>query len=168
MIVLIHIKKDKPRDGPRLNSTGYSCRRPTFDSQHTPNILQPPVISAPGLLTPSSCLPEHQAYTWHTDIYAAKIPIHMILIKEKETIEEKNKKSKTWEPRFCMVKSVCLLSGAGPEVSQTPLPPLVAAVHRFLKKDLKIKQTAVTEALCVYWESAIFLYKCFRWLQTYA
>lgn len=92
MIVLIHIKKDKPGDGPTLNSTGYSWRGPTFDSHHTPNSLQPPVTSAPGLLNPSSCLPEHQAYTWHTDIYAVKIPIHIILIKE--TIEE-NKKSKT-------------------------------------------------------------------------
>lgn len=64
-------------------------------SQHPPNSLQSPVTSAPGLLTPSSGLPEHQAYTWHTHIYAAKIPIHIILIKEKETTQEKNKESKT-------------------------------------------------------------------------
>lgn len=47
--------------------------------------LQPSTTSVPGHLTPPG-LPGHRALTWHTDIYAAKIPIYIILI-----ISNKNK-----------------------------------------------------------------------------
>jgi hypothetical protein len=55
-------------------STGYTSRRPRFDSQHPHGDL-PSGTSVPGNLKPSSGLHRHQAHKEYTNIQAGKIPI---------------------------------------------------------------------------------------------
>lgn len=65
----------------RFLSTGCSCRRPRFSSQHSRGSFNYLLTAVPGDLLASSVLHRHKAFTWYTNINVDKTPVQIFLKK---------------------------------------------------------------------------------------